>query len=269
MDVAQINVAELRGYEGDDRVIPSSELWRMVKDYKPAIKEKTGLSKLDAAIDGFESEEVIVVSGPTRMGKTTLCQTIMANMTKSGKRPLFFSYEVSPRKIAYAHRNEADAIYLPLAHHAMNIEWLESRCWEAALKYPDLGAIFIDHLHYVVDMRSRNNMSLEIGATMRFLKQRIAIALNLPVFLVAHMTKIPFDQEPGLEHLRDSALVACEADTVLVLWRQFDRDFHGEKLKTMNQGLAMLKIEKARRTGAMEVRIPLCKHENTLVEIKE
>lgn len=267
MDV--IATADLRTYQGEDRIVLSSEMWDLVKNYAPSIKGQTGLKRLDEAIGGFESEELIVISGPTAMGKTTLCQTIMKRIVADGKRPLFFSFEVSPHKIASDHRYESEAIYLPLKHQAMNISWLETRCWEAAIKYQDLGAIFVDHLHYVVDMASRLNMSLEIGQTMRFLKQRIAVALNLPVFLVAHMIKIPLDEEPSINHLRDSALIGCEADTVLVLWRQFDKGFDGKKLETMNQGLATVKIEKARRTGTMGRKISLCKVENKLIEVNE
>jgi replicative DNA helicase len=257
---------ELRNYAGPDRVVLSSDYWELIKNDKPPLKHMTGFRSLDQAIDGFESGEVIVVTGPTAMGKTTFCRSVMTQLASWGKRSLFFTFENDPRRIAAEHRNPQEALYMPMDHKPMNLHWLEKRCLEAALKYPDLSAIFIDHLHYVIDMAGRNNMSLEIGSTMRFLKQNLAVALGLPVFIVAHMTKILPDDEPNMSHLRDSALIACEADTVLVLWRRLDLHPDGSKLDTMHQNLATLKVEKARRVGTMGRKIDLKKDGLRLVE---
>lgn len=262
----EIEQAQLRDYSGPDRVVLSTEFWDLIKNEKPALKHKMGMKKLDLAIDGFESEELIVVSGPTGHGKTTFCRTVMMELAKHGKRSLFFSYENSPKKIVSEHQSSDRALYIPLDHRPMNIAWLEKRCIEAALKFADLSAIFIDHLHYVVDMANRQNMSLEIGQTMRFLKQNIAVALGLPVFIVAHMTKIPPNEEPSISHLRDSAMVGCEADTVLVIWRQFSSDKFGQLAGGSNNE-ALLKVEKARRVGTMGYKINLLKDGSKLTEL--
>lgn len=264
-----MDVTDLRDYSGPDRVILTSDYWEMIKNEKPAVRHMTGFKKLDQAIDGIEGEEVIVVSGPTGHGKTTFCRTIMVRLAEQGKRSLFFSFENAPKKIASDHRNLSNAIYMPMEHHPMNLEWIEKRSTEAAMKYEDLSAIFIDHLHYMLPLDSADNMSIRCGHAMRFVKQRIAIALGLPVFVVAHMTKIPHDQEPSLSHLRDSALIACESDTVLIVWRRTDLDPLGMKLTTMGQNLATLKVDKARRSGTMGMRIEMFKDGLTLNEIKQ
>lgn len=257
---------ELLNYEGPDRVISSPDYWELIKNRKPLVRHQTGIVGLDQAIDGFEPGELIVISGPTAMGKTTLCDTIIRNLATESKFALFFTFEVTPEKIVQEHKDPANLLYLPMEHKSMDLRWLKERCWEAALKYPQLSAIFIDHLHYVVDMGSNRNMSLEIGQTMRFLKRDIALALRLPVFLVCHAAKIPLDEEPSIQHLRDSSFVAQEADTVLVVFRRRDKDLGGKPLETLDQGLATIKIEKARRKGTMGRKINVCKMGLKLIE---
>lgn len=262
---------ELLNYDGPDRVVSSVEFWDIIKSRpKPQI-HLTGLGALDQAIGGFVPGEVIVISGPTAMGKTTLCETILANLCAQGKTALFLTYEVTPERIVERHKDPGSVIYLPLEHKAKDLDWLKDRVWEAKLKHPyGLSAVFIDHLHYVVDMAAKQNMSLEVGATMRFLKGNIALELKIPVFIVCHVSKIPFGEKPNMNHLRDSSFVAQEADTVLMICRKNDRDMTGKPFKFMSldQGLATLTIEKARRTGTMGREIDLYKEGTVLKEFK-
>ena len=69
-----------------------------------------------------------------------------------------------------------------------------------------------------------------------------------------------------MAHLRDSSFVAQEADTVLIVFRRFDKDFMGAKLDTMLQGLSTIKIDKARRSGTMGLKIKVKKGGNELTE---
>lgn len=258
---------DLATYDGPDRVVSSIAYSQMLKERPAVPRHDTGIDALDEAIGGFEPGELIVVSGPTAMGKTTLCQTIIRNLNRAGKRSLFFSYEVTPAKMIQMHLEPDNCVYLPLEHKAMDLGWLRDRTMEAISKYA-ITAVFIDHLHYVIDMRSQQQMSLEIGATMRYLKRDIAIALNLPVFIVCHAAKVPLDREPSIHDLRDSSFVGQEADTVLIVFRRMDKDILGKPQKTMLQGLATIKIDKARRTGAMGLRIKVKKDNQVLIESK-
>jgi replicative DNA helicase len=255
----------LAGYSGTDRVVSSIVFSQMLKDAPATIKHMTGLKELDSVIGGFEPGELIVISGPTAMGKTTLCSSIIQNLNAVGKRSLFFTFEVTPAKAIENHKAPETVVYLPLEHKSMDLEWLQARTAEAIEKFK-VAAVFIDHLHYIVDMASHRNMSLEIGTTMRYLKRDMAISLNIPVFVVCHSGKVPLDQEPSIHHLRDSSFVGQEADTVLIVFRRFDKDYEGKALKTMLQGLAVVKVEKARRTGAMGVKIRTRKEGIKLVE---
>lgn len=252
-------------YDGEDRVVSSVEFAEMEKGRPVIPKHYTGIKSLDDGIDGFEPGELLVISGPTAMGKTTLCDTVVQNLNKAGKRSLFFTFEVTPIKMVANHQDPETCVYLPLQHKSMDLKWLRERTEEAVLKF-GVSAVFIDHLHYVIDMTSNKNMSLEIGSTMRFLKRDVALGLNIPVFIVCHASKVPFDQEPSMAHLRDSSFVAQEADTVLIVFRRLDRGVLGEELKTMIQGLSTIKIDKARRSGAMGLKVRVKKDGHKLIE---
>jgi len=257
--------AELASYDGSDRVVSSIVFSHMLASLPHTVKLLTGIKTLDEAIDGFEAGELIVISGPTAMGKTTLCDTIVDNLNAVNKKSLFFTFEVTPAKMIQNHKDPENCVYLPLEHKAMDLRWLRDRVEEAKLKF-EISAVFIDHLHYVIDMTSNKNMSLEIGATMRFLKRDIALALNIPVFIVCHASKVPLDQEPSMHHLRDSSFVAQEADSVLIVFRRFDKDYTGAPQSTMLQGLSTIKVDKARRTGSMGVKVKVRKEGHRLIE---
>lgn len=253
-------------YDGPDRVVSSIEFAEMIKNRPPLPKHLTGIGALDAAIDGFEPGELIVISGPTAMGKTLLCDTIMSNLRKDSKFSLFFTFEVSPEKIVQNHSTPESVIFLPLQHKSMDLKWLGWRILEAQLKY-NCSAVFIDHLHYVIDMMTDKNMSLEIGYLMRRLKQ-MALSMQIPIFIVCHMGKLDLQTEPSIHHLRDSSFTGQEADTVLIVWRRMDIEF-GKPTDSMLQGLASIKVAKARRTGAMGTRINVRKDGHFLIQDNE
>ena len=258
----------LKNYTGPDRIVSSVAFSRMLETLPPVLKHCTGFPKLDEAIQGFEVGELIVVSGPTAMGKTLLCDSIVANMNNDNARSVFFTFEVTPSKFIENHREPKTCVYLPLQHKASNLRWMVERVEEAIEKY-DVKAVFIDHLHYVIDMRSQNNMSLEIGATMRSLKRDVAIALNIPVFIVCHASKIKQGESMTMDHLRDSSFVAQEADTVLLMTRRYDVDLFGKSQKSMLQGLATLTVAKSRRAGTMGLKIKMRKDGHHLIETEE
>jgi replicative DNA helicase len=255
---------EVIEYTGDDRVVSSMEYLEI---YKPIdrVTLYSGIKDLDDAVRGFQPGELIVISGPTAMGKTLLADTMIRTMRKEAHFSLLFTFEVTAETIAKEHNTPESVLFLPLQHVAMDLEWLRKRCLEAKLKY-NCEAIYIDHLHYLIDMGGRLNMSLEIGRVMRFLKKEIALAMNLCVFIVCHVGKLNFEVEPSIYHIRDSSLIAQESDTVLMVWRRKDKDYTGASVDSLLQGLATIKIEKARRSGVMGKKIPIRKEGHILIQ---
>ncbi len=255
-------------YQGPDRVVSSMEFVELMKPKvaKPVLT--SGISELDEALKGFQPGEVTVISGPTSMGKTLLADTLIRYMRQQIHYSLFFTFEVTAETIALSHNSPDSVVFLPLQHVGNDLEWLRWRCLEAKMKY-NCESVVIDHMHHLVDLSGQQNMSLEIGRVMRFLKAEIALRMNLAVFLVCHIGKIDLKNEPTIGDLRDSSFIGQEADNVLMLWRRKDKDVDGKNLDSMTQGLATIKIEKARRSGAMGIKILVKKKGLLLVESKD
>lgn len=258
--------AMLACYDGADRVVTSREFWE-IESKRPRLERRfnTGIPTLDRLTEGVETGELVVVSGPTGHGKTTLLDTIGREMTTDGANCLWFSFEVTPRNFLAKYKSEmSPVVYVPLERKTGDVRWLAARVEEAKIKY-GCRVVFIDHLHFVVDMARMRNPSLEIGSVMRFLKSEIAIKHNVAVFLISHLTKIKFEEEPSENDLRDSSFVAQEADQVWIVYRRPDE---GKSLRDENpfSNRARLVICKSRRTGVLRARVSLVKSNQNLVE---
>jgi len=246
----------LRAYEGEDKVISSHEMLEKLTTKSPrrVIHLESGFSELDEYIDGFEGGELTTISGPTKNGKTLFAQSLTKNFADYEHPSLWFSYEVPAIQFLKQFGRFLPQFYMPGMLKGNAMHWLRDRIEEAKLKH-GCEAVFIDHLHFIVDMATRNNMSLEIGNVMRQLKL-MAIELNIAFFLVAHTHKVRM--EPGTEldndSLRDSSFIAQESDNVLMLWRSLK-----------NRDVTVLKVTANRRRGVMDAKILLEKKEMFLV----
>lgn len=249
MDGATINPAEKRllEYQGEDRIAPFSEIIQEFKERKEhKIILKSLFPSLDDLIDGFLPGELIIVSGPTGCGKTTLCRTLTYNFHKQNFPSLWFSYEEQP--IEFLEKfPELPIAYMPKILAKNTLEWIHARVWEAQVKY-GVKAVFIDHLHFLIDLAKLKNPSLEIGAIVRNLR-RLAIKREIVLFLIAHLTKTKLEEEPDNEHLRDSSFLAQEASATMFIWRR--------AIKNTFTDEAFLKIAKHRRKGIMGKKIIL------------
>ena len=235
-------------YSGEDEVIDSETAWKDWQANKKTnyIKVKTKIPMLDDIIDGFREGNLIVVSAPTKQGKTTLCQTFTANFAKEGWNCLWFSYEVSVGEFLEKFNDKVPLFFLPKQLKENTLLWIETKIVEAIAKF-NTKIIFIDHLHYIINLENINrniNTSLYIGSVMRELK-KIAIRWNVIIFVICHITKTALDKPPELGDLRDSSFIAQEADIVMFLWRMMRRE--REMPVFLNESI--LSVQANRRTG--------------------
>jgi replicative DNA helicase len=245
---------ELYQYQGDDAVVSSIDMRDSIGiDLTPEWVLYSGLPKMDDAIKGFYPGEVTVISGITGEGKTLLSQTLTTNFYKKNNLSVWFSYEVRPKLFFSQFGMHLPEFYLPSKMKEATIPWIYERVWEAKLKYK-VKAVFIDHLHYLLDMMRVNNVSLQIGGLMRAIVN-MAHDLQVAVFVVAHMAKIQSDKEPGKGDARDSSFVEQEPDNVFYVWRS---------KKFLNSGT--IKIVKNRREAAWNVKVPVIKQGVYFVE---
>ncbi len=267
---------EAREYAGPDRVVSSPEIKAdLDKVAEATFKIKTGLPSLDRILDGVEAGEMIVVSGPTSGGKTTLLMTITQNMALLGVPSLWFTMEVTPRQFIskISQRGEMPTFFLPLAGYENApddfladfkkktgrnyemLDWLEFKINEACVKY-NTRVIFIDHLHELFHLSrtgQSRNMSMEIGDLVSRIKH-IAVSNNLVIFLIAHNkdNEQGVNKEPYMESVRDSGLITRFADTVIGVWRVNNGDeIEDTRIHPINEGDNKTKVRvwKNRRIG--------------------
>lgn len=247
---------------GEDRMAPFLEFHKEnVSNRNSGKSFSSGIGTLDDLLHGFSSGEVNVITGPTGNGKTLFADTLgQGFMRLSGIPIAWFSFEVPTEQMIekYVQASDRDklGLFVPMEMKAGNFEWLKLKCLEAKMKY-NCQVIFIDHLHFLVDMETKLNMSLNIGAVMRQIKHDIAKEMGLMVFLIAHQGQPGSDAEPSLGNIRDSSFIGQESDNVFVVYRCPDplpeELRKNENVKgyprTYEEGYATVKIEKARRSG--------------------
>jgi replicative DNA helicase len=239
----------LATYEGEDKVIPGNELLKDLRSKpRPKINFCSKIPKLDIIIKGgFHGGQLIVVSGITGQGKTTFCQSMTFSAMEQGLLSTWFSYELD--MIDFLEQFPLDTvnnIMLPSVLKGRSPEWIEYRSWESKLKY-GAQVVFVDHLHFLVDLHKSRNISFDIGSVVRSLKL-LAIKHNLILFLICHTMKTRGDGdiELGLGDVRDSSLIEQEADIVLYVWRDLDVE-----------NRSILKIAKNRPAGIINKKIRL------------
>jgi len=247
----------LKEYSGDDQVISSHEMkLTLDRKRKAAFKVKAGIPSFDRYMGGFEGGELIGVSGPTKQGKTLLCQSLTVNFCEQNHFPLWFTFEV-PAHQFLSQFPDLPMIYMPkkLKHHAL--DWLEDRIVESFEKYRT-RIIFIDHLHYLLDMARAKSISIDIGVVVRRLKG-IAVEREMVIFLLCHTIKGKQEAGAGLSYdsIRDSSFISQESDSIIMIKRT-----HHE-----GENTARARIEFHRRTGVLEKTVDLIKHEGLLREV--
>lgn len=232
----------LSQYNGEDRVISRFEMEEELNKEKDSYRFLLKIPSLDKLIDGFETGELVVISGPTKHGKTTLAKTFTERLTEQKVNCLWFSYEMPPKHLLKKFPENVQ-FYLPATLKRKDLPWIEQRIWEGKIKY-DTKAVFIDHLHFLFDLTQLRNPSLQIGTLIRHLKE-LAIKHNVLIFLICHLTKTKPERLPSIEDLRDSSFIAQESDCVLTIFRLADkgREEYSDQAK--------LTVQTHRRTGVM------------------
>lgn len=245
---------KLQDYNGPDQVISSTEMHLKLGEQKDGLfNVHCGIPGLDDAMDGFQDGELIVISGETKNGKTLLSQSMTVGFAKQQHFPLWFSFEVPARQFL-SQFPMLPMIYMPekLKSHAMN--WFYDRCDEAFMKY-GTRIIFIDHLHYLVDMAQSTNASIQIGNIIRNLKL-FAVDRHYVIFLLCHTTKLAQGQDLSYHCIRDSSIISQESDSVIMVKRTPE---NGETT-------ARARVEFHRRTGVMQRIVGLMKINGLLKE---
>lgn len=213
----------LSEYKGEDRVVSSQELHEeLQKTEDSVIKIKTGIKSLDRLTEGIELGELIIVTGLSGQGKTTLLTTLTQNIAINGFKSVWFTLEVTPRqfmKKISARSKEVPEFFIPRENTESTIKWIEERIVESNVKY-NTNVVFIDHINAIfsLDRINTGNVSLELGDLAQKIKD-IALKHNQAIFLVAHCKDPVDNKEPNERSIRDSGMILRIADITMGIWR--------------------------------------------------
>jgi replicative DNA helicase len=173
---------------------------------------------------GVRGGELIVISGQTGNGKTLYAQSLTTEFESQKIPTLWFTYEMSPfylnQKFVAMGVDKGwndTSIYAPIELPSGRLDFISIEIDEAIKTY-QTKVVFIDHLHYLIPLNAGVNSSLYVGSIVRGLKE-MAVKKNIAIYLLAHTKKIYQDEELSLASIRDSSLIAQEADYVFLVER--------------------------------------------------
>ena len=240
----------LLSYQGEDRIISAKERFEWLKTQPKLQMWKSGFKRLDFITEGFGEEQLVIITGLTKSGKTSLAVDIVKNM--ENEKPLFFALEQSADELLRKEMKfgrEAFNLYIPQSIGAkkVNLDWIEERILESVLKF-GTKVVLIDHLHFVLDITSDDRrFDLTITNTVAKLK-KIAQTYKVLIFLICHLKKTKVEEEPTIYDLRDSSSIAQLADKVLIVWREATKN--GGKMEYT--GNTVLRVAVDRQSGTNE-----------------
>lgn len=201
--------------------------------------------ELNRLTKGFRDGELIVLSAPPKVGKTTLALNIADHLARpeSPLTPsvpiLFYCMEMGPERLA----QKMTSLVLQLDDELMTAEdVMEARFLlkgvplflpervraadlteicdtiRAAHKRYGIRLLVFDNLHFLV--RADDNLREKLGVAVQQFKL-LAEELRIPVILIVHPKKMRNDSKAMTSHdLRDTAAIHADADMVIVMHRK-------------------------------------------------
>ncbi len=236
-------------YQGDDKVISSTEIAEEMKNNPPKDGILTGFKAIDALLRGFIPQQLVVLSGITKHGKTSFAIELTMNMAR--ENPVWFPFEESASELIQKFIDAKVPIpifFTPQRIKNRSLEWIESKIVEAKAKYGSQIA-FIDHLEFIEYLPSNDNNrnhTQELDRVVYALKA-LAQKWDVTIVLLCHLTKAEIDKHPNLQDLRGTAAIAQVADTVMFVWRETTKDRKSGEIKMTN--VTNISIQANRRTG--------------------
>lgn len=228
----------------------------------------TGFDQMDLLVGGLRKGRLIILSGLTSAGKSSFSNCIGLNFAKRKETVLFFSLEMPPIDLAKKmlmleacltnemikniknpsaelevvditlatfKGKDALPIYIYAGTGEISPEVLKNSIKICVEKH-SCRLVIIDHLHYFA--HSTNNTTQETAQIIRKIK-RIAVELNIPILLLAHLNRGGRTTQrrglyiPTLTDLRDTSAAEQDADVVLFVCRDSESEDKDERSKVV------------------------------------
>jgi twinkle protein len=197
----------------------------------------TGWPSVDRIIKtGFMPGELVVLSAPPKIGKSTFALQLVTYSAMKGIPSLFFCLEMRPRKVVQKimqchFRRESlspedieratthfidTPLYLGFSFQKPALEGIMETLKGAIRRY-GLKFVCFDHLHFLC--RSISNQVQEVGLAVQAFKF-LAEEMEVPVILIAQPRKIQSDSIMTAMDLKDSSSIFSDCDHLIILHRQ-------------------------------------------------
>lgn len=198
---------------------------------------RTGWPSVDRIIKtGFMPGELVVLSAPPKIGKSSFGLQIVTNNALHDIPGLFFCLEMRPRKITekiiqcWSKGEEpgdqkieqcrkiftGKPLYLGYSYQKPTLDGIMDTL-KAAIRRYGLKLVCFDHLHFLC--RSITNQVQEVGLAVQAFKF-LAEELEVPVILIAQPRKIQTDSIMTAMDLKDSSSIFSDCDHLIILHRQ-------------------------------------------------
>lgn len=209
----------------------------------------TGFIDLDRLIIGFEKPESVIVAARPSMGKTSFAQCIALNMAKKGGKVLFFSLEMSKKKLMnrmlsieskvdsekIRTRNLTEEDWSRIVKAATTLSNIEFTIIEDAFNLSEIRSIIARHaargeitlvvIDYLQLLREQGkkfqSRQIELGYYANEIA-RIAKTYNTVILTLSQLNRAVENREdkrPRLSDLYESGAIEAAADIVLFLYR--------------------------------------------------
>ena len=226
----------------------------------------TGLSAVDAKINGLNKSDLLLLAARPGMGKTSMALNVALYAAKeSGKTVAIFSLEMSREQlVTRLHRQRGPGGEYPSGHAATCGRATGRRIAEAASslsrldiriddnplltvadmnakcrRLENLGLVVIDYLQLMTSAGGKGysgeNRQQAVSDISRMLKI-MAKELQVPVLCLSQLSRANEkrdDKRPMLSDLRESGAIEQDADIVLFLYRD---DYYNQRFGKAQRG---------------------------------
>lgn len=235
-----------------------NEIGNEISDFQKGVINgvQIGINSADKHIKSFKDGDLIIWAARPGMGKTALVTSLVSHNGELGKEGVFFSLEMSKKKLAdrfvsfvgsvplefLADRDNNTVDYLDKIQVALNkiigynltiddtpsinLNHIENSLYRMNENLKSVGKrvryVIIDYLQLMSGNEKTNNREQEISKISRGLKE-IAKKFNIPVIALSQLSRAVEQRggykKPQLSDLRESGAIEQDADMICFVWR--------------------------------------------------
>ncbi len=280
----------------------SSEIFKFAKQLDMERKTETelflnsvstGFTDLDMLTKGFKKGELIVLSAPADMGKTSFMLSTALNIARQGKSVGIMNFELDKAIIHERLLSIASEVPLKKIRERIFYEKDFERITQAVVELSTLkifilhstwftlseiyyktkrlkeekglDILFIDYLQLINAETKRATRQEELEDIVRNIKA-MAIRLEIPIVLLTQMFVHTKDKIPKIERLREIGKIEEFADTILFLHRP---EYYQKYPKPEIRGIAEIIVAKNRNGAKDTIRLAFINETTAFKNLKE